>query len=384
MRRYAVLTTLLISASSPGFAAVTAGSPAPAITLDQLIPNRPVANATLSSLSGKAVVLEFWATWCAPCIDAIPHLNELVEQFKDRPIQFISITDEEPPLVEGFLRKRPIGGWVGIDRKKQSSKAYGFNGIPQTVLIDATGKFVAMAHPSGLKASHIEDLLAGKAVTLPRPPAGSTMTVSRADDGGPAPVIDALIRPATSDNSGYSRSATKFSAKGATLRALLVSVYSFLPDRIEGEPVQRPERYDVSVSLPGAKGDALQALLQQVVCAAFHLEVSRETRDTDVFVLTAPNGKPAALIETASTGGSMTSRGKGQLKLIGNSLSSLANVLGDSIHKPVLDETGLAGKYDLELKYDDKAPDGLIDAVRNRLGLTLEPARRPVEFLIVR
>src|SRR5437016_10428339 len=134
MGRYALFFAMLIAASALS-AAVPVGSPAPAITLDQLYPAQPAGNASLGALAGKAIVLEFWATWCAPCLDAIPHFNEMVEQFKDRPVQFISISDEEPALVEGFLKKKSIAGWVGIDRSNKSNKAYNEEGIPLTVLI---------------------------------------------------------------------------------------------------------------------------------------------------------------------------------------------------------------------------------------------------------
>jgi thiol-disulfide isomerase/thioredoxin len=50
----------------------------------------------------RATVLEFWATWCPPCREAIPHLNELAEQFKDSPIDFISLTPESEETVDGF------------------------------------------------------------------------------------------------------------------------------------------------------------------------------------------------------------------------------------------------------------------------------------------
>ena len=46
----------------------------------------------LDSLKGKVVVLEFWTTWCGPCVAAIPHLNELSEKYADKPVQFIAIS----------------------------------------------------------------------------------------------------------------------------------------------------------------------------------------------------------------------------------------------------------------------------------------------------
>jgi uncharacterized protein (TIGR03435 family) len=383
MRRRFVLPGLLLLFATFGTAAVTVGSPAPPIKLDQLIPDQPVANAELGALAGKAVVLEFWATWCAPCIDAIPHLNELVEDLKGKPIQFLSITDENPELIASFLKKRPIAGWVGIDRKKATQKAYGFIGIPQTVLIDAAGKVAAITHPAMLRPSHLEDLLAGKPVSLPRPMAGTTV-VSRVDDGGKPAILDVLIRPAAGGGSMMSRSKAKLTMTNASLRTLLGSAYGIDYDRIEGEPVNSTDRYDVSITFPGAGSETLDQFLRQMLTTAFHIQVERETRETDVLVIKAPEGKSVTLTTTASTGGSMTSMGNGQLKVIGGPIESLAHLLSGAVHKPVIDETGLPGKYDIILKYDSKAPESAMDAVREQLGLTIEPARRPVEFLIVK
>ena len=122
--------------TSPLLASATRGEPAPEMHFDAVIPERSVAEATMKALAGKAVVLEFWATWCAPCITSMPDLNELARQFQDRPVQFISVTDEERPVVEAFLRKRPLEGWIGLDPKRRLFQAYGVDGIPQTVLID--------------------------------------------------------------------------------------------------------------------------------------------------------------------------------------------------------------------------------------------------------
>src|SRR5580765_7099347 len=71
------------------------GQPAPELNLRKILQAPPDAKADLKGLRGKVVILEFWATWCAPCIEVQPHLNDLIEKFKDKPVQIISITNED-------------------------------------------------------------------------------------------------------------------------------------------------------------------------------------------------------------------------------------------------------------------------------------------------
>ena len=85
------------------------GEPAPAIELEGLL------HAPEGDLKGNVVVLEFWATWCGPCIAAIPHLNALTEEFKGKPVRFISVTDEDETKVRKFLEKRTMSSWIGLD-----------------------------------------------------------------------------------------------------------------------------------------------------------------------------------------------------------------------------------------------------------------------------
>jgi hypothetical protein len=82
------------------------------------------------------------------------------------------VTDEEPSRVQGFPKKKPVSGWVGFARKKQLMKKYGLSGIPQTVLIDAKGKVAGATHPALIRAAILEDLLAGKSISLPKSSSG--------------------------------------------------------------------------------------------------------------------------------------------------------------------------------------------------------------------
>jgi peroxiredoxin len=137
--------------------------PAPDIGIHALL-QAPVRNLrSLRDLRGQALVLEFWATWCGSCTDALPHMNRLRAAFKDRPAVFISVTNEPRETVERFLLEHPTTGWIGLDPDDALHKAFGVRGIPQVFVIDSRGEIVVKVGPSFLYASDIE-----KAISPPK------------------------------------------------------------------------------------------------------------------------------------------------------------------------------------------------------------------------
>ena len=136
------------------------GSPAPAIALDTIISGDLKALSGWEQLRGRAVVLEFWATWCDPCVESIGHMNELAEKFKGKPVSFISITQESRARVEEFLRDREMRGNIAVDGDPAFS-AFRVRGIPYTVLIDKDGVVRDITYPARVTEQRISDLLAG-------------------------------------------------------------------------------------------------------------------------------------------------------------------------------------------------------------------------------
>ncbi len=158
-----------LSVATTASAQVTIGAPAPAIDLEAL-ENTPVdigmtaEDVTWDALAGKTVVLEFWATWCGPCIAAIPHLNELADSYAGTDdVVFLSVTDEPVDHVNEFRTRREMRSWIGHDLDRDTIGAFGVRGIPRTFLIH-DGRVMADTHPSQLKREHIEIARRGEVV----------------------------------------------------------------------------------------------------------------------------------------------------------------------------------------------------------------------------
>ncbi len=131
------------------------GDPAPAITLTTIAGKK----INLSQLRGKVVVLDFWATWCAPCVEALPQLIAINEKFKNRKdfmILGISRDFDESDL-RSFLKSNPGVSWpqvVGDDSgSEELAKELGVTGIPAIFIIGTNGKIAATdLHDSQLEA----------------------------------------------------------------------------------------------------------------------------------------------------------------------------------------------------------------------------------------
>lgn len=111
----------------------------------------------------KFIVLEFWATWCAPCIDAVPHLNELQEKFEsNKDLIFVSITDEKPEKVNSTLKRIPFNSIVISDQTGKIHKDLNVDAIPYTLLIDNKGIVRWKGMPNELNVMLIDEFLKGK------------------------------------------------------------------------------------------------------------------------------------------------------------------------------------------------------------------------------
>ncbi len=150
---------------------LTIGAPAPKLRAGQWIQGEPV----LQFDSNHIYIVEFWATWCGPCIASIPHLNELAQKFKDKGAIVIGqdVLDKDDAVLP-FVKKMgdKMAYRVALDDKTQDPD--GFMGvqwwkrkvenhsIPAAVIINKAGRVAWIGHPMELNEKLIEDVLADK------------------------------------------------------------------------------------------------------------------------------------------------------------------------------------------------------------------------------
>jgi phosphatidylglycerol:prolipoprotein diacylglycerol transferase len=125
----------------------------------------------LSGYRGSTVLLNLWATWCPPCIEEMPLLNELAVDYKDRGLRVVGLAgDDDPARVKEFLERNPLDFEILLDPDGQVGTLYGITGYPETFLIDregrVQGKYIGPlpaegGRPSAELRKRIETLLGG-------------------------------------------------------------------------------------------------------------------------------------------------------------------------------------------------------------------------------
>ena len=123
--------------TTPGTESLLIGKLAPDIRLKMLDQK---TDFRLADHRGHCVVLDFWATWCGPCLQVMPIVKEVVAEFQDKDVQLFAVNLEERPAdIKATLERRQLDVPVVLDRDGVAAARYEANAIPQTVVIGPDG-----------------------------------------------------------------------------------------------------------------------------------------------------------------------------------------------------------------------------------------------------
>jgi thiol-disulfide isomerase/thioredoxin len=131
------------------------GDPAPPLTISRWVMGQPLDGLR----PGQVYVVEFWATWCGPCLAGMPHISQLQTEWGDK-VHFVGVTREEDDVVDAFLEKEQSPGktWkevisyrIAMDQDSATNTAYmraaGQNGIPCAFIVGRDGVVEWIGHP---------------------------------------------------------------------------------------------------------------------------------------------------------------------------------------------------------------------------------------------
>lgn len=139
-------------------------SPAQAVTLDKVAPDFTLkslkqGNLKLSEQAGNVVLLNFWATWCAPCRKEMPLLNNLHNKYKALGFSVIGVNvEEQSDKAKQYISSYPVDFPVLFDTTNKVSKSYDVLAMPTTVIIDRNGvvRFLHEGYRDGDEKKYID------------------------------------------------------------------------------------------------------------------------------------------------------------------------------------------------------------------------------------
>ena len=271
----------LASPAKPGPpAAGGAGEAAGPLEVGDAVPDLPFPDLpgseepplSLHDLRGETVLVEFWATWCTPCQEAIPHLNGLAEEVAGRRVRFLAVSLDDPRTVAEFLKTTRFDARVGADEDAAWHDAFGVATVPTSALIGPDGVLAAVVRPGEVDAALLARVAAGERPdAAPLPPA---------DPNELDPLLKVVVSPASGDGGESWSGAYRGELRRKTAAELVDFVIS------EGEPVvgwnlRDPlpvGRFDLSYRFPPSVDDFARVLmLRAAVRTAFDARVTTDS-----------------------------------------------------------------------------------------------------------
>lgn len=404
---------------------VTVGQPSGELALPTIL-NGTITHGSLSSYHGKLLILDFWATWCSPCIGGMPHMLDIQHQFGDK-VQVLLVASDDSATVQKFYAKRPelkLTTAVGQKTVFDSlARRYGVATLGTYVWIDATGTVRAITGQEQVTPENVQAILDGKPVNLT---GMATLGVRQSlnpdepfmigtNTGGITDfTFHSVLTPFLPGVGAGMSAGGKYGARRVHLfnvPALMlfstamggvqgrvqtfvtpagtVSIPSSMPySRIKLETAdsarlrdgERSENlYCYELIVPPNRVDNRYAIMLFELERVFGVSATMQHVRTPVYVLAKIGDGPPP-----SAGGKESESKPLVVQLWNHKASDVASYLEERFSRPVLDETGLTTKFDLE--WDDlhkKTPAEIRDILRAH-GLDLVDTERDLDMFVIR
>jgi uncharacterized protein (TIGR03435 family) len=346
----------------------------------------------LQQLKGKVVILEFWATWCAPCLPPLYRLSDLQKEFPDS-LLVVAVSIEPKDKITKTIRK------MGIDNMLFSSdtahtRYLSYSVVPTSVIIDPAGIIRGIASPREITEEKIRKLLRKDSVSFAVDKDNATYQdlrlpdVQNKGDGSVARYDSTETTGITIDTSS---SFKQLSFTNFTLLSLFREVFrmpspawvidssgsSALSDYVPAN------MYNLRVKAHGVATESLFLQAEKLMNSSFQYVGSKTVKEIEVYELLYNGLKKLSASGQHKTSFSYYGPNFKGVAVTTSALTDyLSNELGYLEDKIVLDKTGLTSQYDINLtwEYTDR---GSLNRELARYGFYLKKVTRPVGVLIV-
>lgn len=316
------------------------------------------------SFEDKFIVIEFWATWCGPCLDAVPNLNELQEKFKsNNDLVFISMTDENPEKIQATLDRIDFKTIVVSDQSKKTHKDLqvekdGVMMIPLTVLIDNNGNVKWKGHPEELNEEKLNSFLKGEQIKETKKAEQSIIELSEKDFLDKITFkmknksIDTLflLEPSNNENSSLIANGIikgKFIAQNKSLSEIFSNLLEIPEEQINIST--KVSRLKFNLAYKNITDKELKVKLKDKLLKRLNLNERITFKEYEIHELKILEKSKIKNSKKTSYEMGHISESKTHIILSNSNIDVLSKEISGLFKIIVKDETGLNGNYDLIL-----------------------------------
>lgn len=387
------LTLLLLFIANCTFAQVKKDEAVPDINFETIL-NAPVKTIKLNQLKGKVILIDFWATWCGACLEAMPHLKQLQQKYPVQ-LQVITVTDETATRTALYLAKRPSNLWFAVDTAGLIANLFPHRTIPHTILISPEGKMIATTNPEAITDMVIDSVLSKKKVHLPAKNDNLLSHEQLMKNSFYAPDtvkrrfmmlpeiagVSGMYTTHLNDSVFAGRRLTCINLPLTTLYMIANGYfpYSRVIDNVKED--SKASQYCLDLIVKN-KADLMPAL-QQELAKRFDLQARIEQVEKEVQVLRIVDPDKFKVISRNKSGKRTYGSSHGSIDQESITMADFAEYLESyGIGKIVVDETANKEKLDMHFSYQPENPQSLLDILTG-MGLTLNKEKREIDTLFL-
>jgi thiol-disulfide isomerase/thioredoxin len=350
--------------------------------------------ATLADFKSKVVILDFWATWCLPCIQAMPDLEKLQARF-NKDIQIITVTDDPLARIQKFVEKQGLKLPIVIDKDGKLAEYFPHRTIPHTVIIDKNGIIRAITTPAELNETIIQKVIGNEPIAILEKRDNMDFDPSLPLSGNTSIDYQIVVTPyqiglpsmanVSGDKNYLNR---RIVAVNIGPQSLYEIAYHFPVNLRTEVNIKNKAAMEwnetnaicMDIIVPENKGPDRFEIMKQQLNNIFGYQISVEEKLKKVKVLRVLSGG-AKLTLSSGAPESFSSGGTG-LQMVNSNIKTVTGFLEDELQALVIDETNLTGRYDLKIDWYNENP-GLIYQNLKKLGLELVDDNRKVSILVI-
>jgi thiol-disulfide isomerase/thioredoxin len=384
------------------------GAEAPALHVTKLLQAPAETKLSWASLRGKVVVIEFSATWCLPCMEAIPHINKLVASQDSSKVVFITVDPEAPSTVETFIQRRKLATWVVEDPDNLTAKAYHVDSFPKTIILNANGHIAAVTTPDKLTEEVLSamvkrssrSLLTTQSAnagardntqgSLPNKPIEDT-SQSLSDkliwrDAWKRDGVEILIRAAATQEKTsdwvHDDATGSVGFTNVPARVILSLAYPSIPTRRFLNPEALPQSHYMVIIKRGPMPElVIQPFLRAAAMGALDCSVSQNDEKESALVVMGADIQSSVLRPPASmsTPHHVTIE-DGKLMAMNATIAEIGGAMEGYYGVPFVDETGTTGSFDAEFDLPAKGSPDLPTALSAALRMQVALETRSIPY----